>query len=401
MMALASPSEIAPPPPPVPITSTGTGIANLPNQRHKIVAKNGANFTLMVCGESGVGKTTFVNTLFTSTIKEPKNLSKRRLRQPPPKTSQIQITRAELEEKMFKVKLTVIDTPGFGDYVNNRHSWIPIIDFIDDQHEKYMRQEQQPCRKGAVDMRVHACLYFIKPTGHTLTPLDIEVMKKLGSRVNLIPVIAKADTLTPSCLAKFKQNIRDVVTAQNIQLYSCPIESDDDSTTKRNVNIMTASPFAVIGSTQDVLTADGRKVKGREYSWGVAEVENDEHCDFRKLRSLLIRTHMLDLITTTEENHYENYRQAQMETRKFGSPRSQPSENAKFKEEEEVLRKRFTEQVKGEEARFRAWEQQLLSERDRLHKELESQSDKIKDIQSEIDNYYYSNQRDSPRTIRK
>lgn len=68
---------------------------------------------------------------------------------------------------MFKVKLTIVDTPGFGDYVNNRHSWIPIVDFIDDQHEKYMRQEQQPSRKGAVDMRVHACLYFIKPTGHT------------------------------------------------------------------------------------------------------------------------------------------------------------------------------------------------------------------------------------------
>ena len=44
-------------------------------------------------GESGVGKTTFVNTLFTSTIKEPKILSKRRLR-PPNKTVQIQITKA-------------------------------------------------------------------------------------------------------------------------------------------------------------------------------------------------------------------------------------------------------------------------------------------------------------------
>lgn len=33
-------------------------------------------------------------------------------------------------------------------------------------------------------------------------------MKRLGSRVNLIPVIAKADTLTPSNLEKFKQNVR-------------------------------------------------------------------------------------------------------------------------------------------------------------------------------------------------
>lgn len=40
-----------------------------------------------------------------------------------------------------------------------------------------------------------------------LTPLDIEMMKRLGSRVNLIPVIAKADTLTPINLDKFKQNV--------------------------------------------------------------------------------------------------------------------------------------------------------------------------------------------------
>jgi hypothetical protein len=40
------------------------------------------------------------------------------------------IIKAELEEKQFKVKLTVIDTPGFGDYVNNRDSWMPIVDFI-------------------------------------------------------------------------------------------------------------------------------------------------------------------------------------------------------------------------------------------------------------------------------
>lgn len=39
--------------------------------------------------------------------------------------------------------------------------------------------------------------------------------------------------------------------------------------------------------------------------------------------------------------------------------RSQPTENAKFKEEEEMLRKRFTEQVKAEEGRFRKWEQQV------------------------------------------
>ena len=91
---------------------------------------------------------------------------------------------------------------------------------------------------------------------------------------------------------------------------------------------------------------------------GIA-VENENHCDFKKLRSLLIRTHMLDLISTSEDLHYENYRQTQMETRKFGEAKVKKLDNPKFKEEEEQLRKKFTEQVKSEEARFRQWEQHV------------------------------------------
>jgi septin family protein len=74
-------------------------------------------------------------------------------------------------------------------------------------------------------------------------------------------------------------------------------------------------------------------------------VENENHCDFRKLRSLLIRTSMLDLISTTEESHYENYCQRQMETRKYGERKVKKFNNPKFQEEEEQLRRRFTEQV--------------------------------------------------------
>ena len=92
--------------------------------------------------------------------------------------------------------------------MNNRDSWQPIIEFLDDQHESYMLQEQQPRRTDKIDLRVHACLYFIRPTGHTLKPLDIEVMKRLCTRVNLIPVVAKADTLSPTDLAKFKSRVR-------------------------------------------------------------------------------------------------------------------------------------------------------------------------------------------------
>ncbi|KAK1766175.1 Septin-domain-containing protein [Phialemonium atrogriseum] len=363
------------------------GIANLPNQRHKIVAKRGAAFTIMVAGESGLGKTTFINTLFSTTIKNYAD-HKRRHQKQVDKTVEIEITKAELEEKFFKVRLTVIDTPGFGDYVNNRDSWMPIIEFLDDQHESYMLQEQQPRRQDKIDLRVHACLYFIRPTGHTLKPLDIEVMKRLCSRVNLIPVIAKADTLSPADLAKFKQRpvkIRAVIEEQSIKIYQPPIEEDDESAAAHARGLMAAMPFAVIGSEKDVKTSDGRIVKGRQYSWGVAEVENEDHCDFKKVRSILIRTHMLDLIHTTEELHYEAYRAQQMETRKFGEARPRKLDNPKFKEEEEALRKRFTEQVKIEEQRFRQWEQKLIAERDRLNKDLEQTHAQIKQLEGELE----------------
>jgi septin family protein len=57
----------------------------------------------------------------------------------------------------------------------------------------------------------------------------------------------------------------------------------------------------------------------------------------------------------------EAYRAQQMETRKFGEAKTRKLDNPKFKEEEEALRKRFTEQVKLEEARFRQWEQRVYS----------------------------------------
>ncbi|KAJ3482568.1 hypothetical protein NLI96_g6901 [Meripilus lineatus] len=366
--------------------SDGIGIANLPNQRHKIVAKRGAHFTIMVVGESGLGKTTLVNTLFSTELSPAKNYNRRHHKQLD-KLTEVEIIKAELEEKQFKTKLTVIDTPGFGDYVNNRDSWAPIVDFIDDQHEAYMRQEQQPQRQDKIDLRVHACLYFIRPTGHTLKPLDIEIMKRLGTRVNLIPVIAKADTLTQNDLALFKQRIREVIKAQGIMIYQPLVEADDDQAAAEHARVLQeAMPFSIIGSTEDVTTADGRTIKGREYLWGIAEVENENHCDFRKLRSLLIRTHMLDLISTTEELHYENYRQGQMEVRKPGEQKPRKFENPKFKEEEEALRKRFTEQVKAEEARFRQWEQHLIQERDRLNKDLELAHSAIKALEAELDN---------------
>lgn len=56
---------------------------------------------IQVAGESGLGKTTFINTLFSTTIKNYADHKRRHAKQVD-KTVEIEITKAELEEKFFK-----------------------------------------------------------------------------------------------------------------------------------------------------------------------------------------------------------------------------------------------------------------------------------------------------------
>lgn len=47
----------------------------------------------------------------------------------------------------------------------------------------------------------------VPPTPARLKPLDIEFMKRLHEKVNIIPLIAKADTLTPEECQQFKKQV--------------------------------------------------------------------------------------------------------------------------------------------------------------------------------------------------
>lgn len=64
-------------------------------------------------------------------------------------------------------------------------SYRPIVEFIDAQFEAYLQEELKIRRllHNYHDSRIHACLYFIAPTGHSLKSLDLVTMKKLDSKV--------------------------------------------------------------------------------------------------------------------------------------------------------------------------------------------------------------------------
>ena len=47
------------------------------------------------------------------------------------------------------------------------------------------------------------------------------------------------------------------------------------------------------------------------------KVENENHCDFTKLREMLIRTNMEDLCDSTHSRHYELYRKERLKQMGF------------------------------------------------------------------------------------
>lgn len=59
------------------------------------------------------------------------------------------------------------------------------MEYIDAQFEAYLQEELKIKRSlfNYHDTRIHACLYFIAPTGHSLKSLDLVTMKKLDSKV--------------------------------------------------------------------------------------------------------------------------------------------------------------------------------------------------------------------------
>jgi len=289
-----------------PDTSGYVGFANLPNQVHRKSVKKGFEFTLMVAGESGLGKSTLINSLFLTDLYPDRVIPT--AAQKVNKTVRLDASTVEIEERGVKLRLTVVDTPGFGDAIDNTDSFQQIIRYIDDQFERYLKDESGLNRKNIVDNRVHCCFYFISPYGHGLKPLDIDFMKELSNKVSIVPVIAKSDCLTMKEISLLKQRILDEIRASGIKIYSMPdCDSDEDEDYKQQVaQLRDSIPFAVCGATT-MVEVKGKKVRGRQYPWGVVEVENPEHCDFIKLRSMLI-TQMQDLQEVTHDVHYENFR---------------------------------------------------------------------------------------------
>uniref|UniRef100_A0A3B3SCW6 Septin n=1 Tax=Paramormyrops kingsleyae TaxID=1676925 RepID=A0A3B3SCW6_9TELE len=323
-------------------------------------------------GESGLGKSTLINSLFLTDLYSgeypgPSHRIK--------KTVQVEQSKVLIKEGGVQLLLTIVDTPGFGDAVDN----IAVSGF--------------PAHADHV--RTCMATKFWSPDTHLLKPLDIEFMKRLHEKVNIIPLIAKADTLTPEECQQFKKQIMREIQEHKIKIYEFP-ETDDEEENKLVKKIKDRLPLAVVGSNT-IIEVNGKRVRGRQYPWGVAEVENSEHCDFTILRNMLIRTHMQDLKDVTNNVHYENYRSRKLAAVTYNgvdnnkskgqltkSPLAQMEEErrehvAKMKKMEMEMEQVFEMKVKEKIQKLKDSEAELQRRHEHMKKNLEAQHKELEE----------------------
>ncbi|XP_074088662.1 septin-8-like [Macrotis lagotis] len=354
------------------------GFDSLPEQ---LVSKSlalGFTFNVLCVGETGIGKSTLMSSLFNTVFEEERCSHFERCLCLRPRTY-------ELEECAVRLRLTIVDTVGFGDQMSPDVR--PLVDYVDAQLERYLQEELKVrrCLCAHPDTRLHACLYLLSPSGHCLKALDLVALKLLESKVNVIPLIAKADTITKSELPRFKARVLGELERHGIRCYQFP--TDDPAVAELNAGMNRRLPFAVVGST-DFARVGQRLVRAREYPWGTVEVENEEHCDLAPLRDMLIRVNMEDLREQTHSRHYELYRRQRLRDMGFQDstvPRPAAEVRAQLQRRERQGRQLLAGRARRRELEVKEMERQLSRKFEDLKRTFQEEKLKVEEKRRQLE----------------
>ena len=128
-------------------------------------------------------------------------------------------------------------------------------------------------------------------------------------------------------------------------------------------------------------------------------MDNEEHCDFVKLRQMLIRTHMEDLKEHTNNYLYENYRSDKLTSMGVQQDSSVFKEiNPAVKQEEErslheaklakmemEMKMVFQQKVAEKESKLRQSEEELYARHREMKEQLERQRQELEEKKTRIE----------------
>lgn len=165
--------------------------------------------------------------------------------------------------------------------------------------------------------------------------------------------------------------------------------------------------------SSDAEAAIGGSRHVREYTWAAVDIENDAYCDYKKVRSLLFRMYMHDLIDATEKIHYQRFRSVKLmqllhsiNARKTDSSSKSNSYATKagsgydlfahngpaaFQSEAQLKAEEISLELKNfaqkEESRLKDYEMAVRGLKERLEKEIEREHCEVKQLHEKLLGY--------------
>lgn len=270
------------------------------------------HLSLVVCGASGTGKTSFINTLVGRQVSDPHSPDTTAYG-PDLKPFVIDVE----EDNGMHIVLNVLDTPGFATGIDVEADIENLANYIECRFDEVLAEESRIRRNPRFkDNRVDVCLYFIEPTGHGLRELDLLALRRLTPIVNVIPVLGRADQLTPSERLANKRMTMEDINLHDIKLFDFVDEEGDPEYEDNELNALLRDllPLAITSSSE--FDISGQCQYRRKLAYGEVNVLDPDHTDFSLIRQTLFETHLDDLRDRTRDVIYEAYRTARLDPRK-------------------------------------------------------------------------------------
>lgn len=245
----------------------------------------------MVVGSKGSGKSAFLNSLINKDLIKTDS------------TPEIEIYLINLDCGGSSQRISFIDTPGFGEGMNDTELHDSLIEYIKEQFDSYIEEETKIRRNVKYeDTRVHCMVYLISATGNGLKQRDIAFLEKASNFVNIIPVITKTEGMTKNEISETKLLIRDQIKNYKIRVFDFENQSEYCST-EPNPVLSQMMPFACVFPEQN-----GGEKRVRVHPKCVCEVDDPVQTDYSSLRDALLSSFTGALIEITDAELYENYR---------------------------------------------------------------------------------------------
>lgn len=253
--------------------------------------------------------------------------------------------------------------------------------FLESRFEETFAEEMKVVRSpGVQDSHIHAVFLILDPfrldrniaasrnraTGHQGNDsrtraasgaldddLDLQILRSLHRKTTVIPVIAKADTITTKHMNVLKKSVWDSIKKADLDpLEALGLDEDSDrideeeedaavpdiSEPKDASSSLPSSPNSKRLSSQSIRRHKAQEeskedeipflplsiispdlyepaVIGRQFPWGFADPYNEQHCDFTRLKEAVFSDWRGELREASREQWYEGWRTNRLKLR--------------------------------------------------------------------------------------